>query len=83
MKSGVRRIKGFKRHPGGEGAGQVQGIWEMPPMDDTVISLGWGGGAGSRRFGTEAARTSIERQETKKEALKTMASGNGGAWLCA
>lgn len=27
------------RHPGGEGAGQVQGICEMLPTDDTVISL--------------------------------------------
>lgn len=74
MKSGVRRIKGFKRHWGGEGAEQVQGIWEMPPMDDTVISLekhtpeggiGRGGGAASWRFGTEGLEPAwSEKQET-------------------
>lgn len=71
MKSGVRRIKGFKRHPEGEGAGQVQGIWEMPLKDDTVISLEKHTrvevmlGQTGNRFDTEAAETSINRQETK------------------
>lgn len=72
MKSGVRRIKGFKRHTGGEGAGQVQGIWDMPPMDDTLISLKKHTrgevmvGETGNRFNTEAAETSIKRQETKE-----------------
>lgn len=81
MKSGVRRIKGFKRHRGGEGAEQVQGFWEMPPMDDTVISLekhtpeGWcvcvggGGGFASWRFGSEGLEpgqeTMVARQRER------------------